>query len=192
MEHFQENEFSYTNLEFDNRPFEIYDPLWFILWINHSTILELDSNFTDFFHEFRECIVYRERNEIRNGREKKKEEKEEEGRKKEERENSKIDVIVHARYSLEVDVSLSTSTRFAYTWFAQRISLEPEKRGSVPWLADPVLTQKCTQHFPRKFLIICPELPLSNDSTSKLQTFRTKISYIVPSRSTGNKGGGKL
>lgn len=63
---------------------------------------------------------------------KKKEEKEEEGRKKEERENSKIDVIVHARYSLEVDVSLSASTRFAYTWFAQRISLEPEKRGSVP------------------------------------------------------------
>ena len=151
-----------ANLEFDNRPFQIRSTLIYSLNKSPWTILELGSNFTDFFHEFRECIVYRERNEIRNEKKKKKKKKKKrkkkEGKKERELENRCHRARSHV--SLEVDVSLRLDSLRIHL-VRPRISLEPEKRGSVPWLADPVLTQKCTQHFPRKFLIICPELPLT-------------------------------
>lgn len=118
-----------ANLEFDNRPFQIRSTLIYSLNKSPWTILELGSNFTDFFHEFRECIVYRERNEIRN--EKKKKEKKKKERKKE---NSKIDVIVHAATLASKLTFLSASTRFAYTWFAQEFhSNQRNEDRSLDW-----------------------------------------------------------
>lgn len=102
--------------------------------------------------------MYRVSRTKRDSKRKKKKGKKKEGKKERELENRCHRARSHV--SLEVDVSLRLDSLRIHL-VRPRISLEPEKRGSVPWLADPVLTQKCTQHFPRKFLIICPELPLT-------------------------------